>query len=185
MTTVILSSVFEEAHPETGASEAEINYLIESVKRPLSNTEVEQICRERQRIGLPQSDPSRWSLPGSPLPAQYLEFLRWSNGGAFRNGERWFDSFFHTAEVRSYLLAYDLPQYMPGVIPFAFDGSGTFYVFDMREASIAGEYPVLIAAAGNLGFSDCRKIASSFLEACRGDVDPLRLLCGSIRANLE
>ena len=76
------------------------------------------------------------------------------------------------------LLAYHLPQYMPGALPFAFNGAGTFYLFDMRRAAKRGEYPVVCARAGHLSWGPkaCATIAASFEAACRGaeDVDELR-----------
>jgi hypothetical protein len=75
------------------------------------------------------------------------------------------------------LLAYCLPQYMPGALPIAFDGGGTFYLFDMRKAAKQGEYPVVCSHAGNLGWEAdaCIRIATSFKSACRdgGNVEDL------------
>lgn len=64
-------------------------------------------------------------------------------------------------------MGYDFPQYMPGALPFASDGDGGFYVFDMRHAAIEGEYPVLTVEAGNLGYDDdaAQFLASSFAAA--------------------
>jgi hypothetical protein len=76
------------------------------------------------------------------------------------------------------MLAYHLPEYMPGGLPFAFNGGGTFYLFDMREGAVHGEYPVVCSHAGNLGWGPdaCFLVASSFEVACRGqvNVDELR-----------
>ena len=74
--------------------------------------------------------------------------------------------------MREYLLAYHVPQYMPRALPFAFDGSGRFYLFDMRDRPIQGEYPVLYVGAGSLRYEDAVAVASSFVEACRGTTDP-------------
>jgi hypothetical protein len=110
-----------------------------------------------------------------------LEFLRWSNGGWCRSGEREF-GFFPTSDpkhgVRAMTLAYNLPEYIPGALPFAFNGCGTFYLFDMRRDAIAGAYPVVCAHAGNKGWEpdQCWPIADSFEAAYRGKlgVDDLR-----------
>jgi hypothetical protein len=71
------------------------------------------------------------------------------------------------------LLAYQLPEYMPGALPIAFNGGGTFYLLDMRQSAVGGEYPVVCAHAGYLdwGPEACCVIADSFVSACRGRVN--------------
>jgi hypothetical protein len=128
-------------------------------------------------------DPSNWVLPSRPLPLTYLAFLRWSNGGWFRTGEREF-GFFPTAHptggVREMLLAYDLPEYIPAAVPIAFNGGGTFYLLDLRQPAVGWEDPVVCAGAGYLGWGPeaCRVVADSFLAACRGTVNVDDLLHG-------
>ena len=72
--------------------------------------------------------------------------------------------------VRATLLAYHVPQYLPGALPFAFNGEGTLYLFDMRQPAKGGEYPVVCSQAGNLGWEvdECLKIAKTFEAACHG-----------------
>lgn len=60
-------------------------------------------------------------------------------------------------------LAYGLPEYMPNAVSFAMDGSGNYYLFDMREEKRNNEYPVLIAHSGSLGYEDCRHASNSRL----------------------
>jgi hypothetical protein len=143
---------------------------------PLGDTlDVEKTKRELEELRQSalkyknSKKPESWTMPERTLPRSYLDFLRWSNGGAFRCGARWFDPVFKTDQVRGTMLAYDLPEYMPQALAFAFDGAGTFYLLDMRQPPVGDEYPVLIVHASNLGFNSttCRKIASSFIEACR------------------
>jgi SMI1 / KNR4 family (SUKH-1) len=118
---------------------------------------------------------------GQRLPSSYLSLLAWSNGGEFRMGGRWFQFFPAVDPVHGVLAiseAYGIPRYMPGALPFALNGGGTFYLLDMRETAVAGEYPVVCSHSGNLGWApdECVRIADSFPEACRGtiDVDELR-----------
>jgi SMI1 / KNR4 family (SUKH-1) len=179
-------SVFDETIPEPGATEAELHHFVVTVGQLLSAAEVAEVNRS-QTNPFPKGDPlhgayrpfdpSHWILPNRPLPPDYLEFLRWSNGGWCRSGDREF-GFFPTAEVRGMILAYHLPQYMPLALPFAFNGAGTFYLFDMREEAVAGEYPIVCAHTGNLGWGpdECYLVARSFVGACRGkeNVDELR-----------
>ncbi|MEU0558103.1 SMI1/KNR4 family protein [Dactylosporangium sp. NPDC006015] len=124
-------------------------------------------------------DASRWQLPERPLPPRYLALLAWSGGGDFGNGERCLQLFpiDGPSGVRAMTLAYHLPEYMPGALPFAFNGGGVFYLFDMREpANADGEYPVVAAHAGNLGWAtheecyppECWPVADDLAQACRG-----------------
>jgi hypothetical protein len=182
------ASLFDETRPDPGASDAEIDRFVAAIGQPLSPTEVAEVNRTQQNP-FPESDPlhaayrpfdpSSWRMPNQPLPADYLSFLRWSNGGWCRTGEREF-GFFPTSDptsgVRAMTLAYHVPQYMPGALPFAFNGGGVFYLFDMREAARAGDYPVVCASAGALGWDECWFVADSFLLACRGtsNVEDLR-----------
>jgi hypothetical protein len=182
-------SVFDEARPDPGASDVEIEHFVATVGQPLTPVEVAAVNQSQQNP-FPEGDPlhaayrpfdpSAWALPGRPLPPPYLAFLRWSNGGWFRSGEREF-GFFATSDptggVRAMLLAYHLPEYMPGALPFAFNGSGTFYLFDMRRQAVRGEYPVVCSHAGNLGWgpNECCPVADSFEAACRGRVNVDRL----------
>jgi hypothetical protein len=62
---------------------------------------------------------------------------------------------------------------MPGALPFAFNGGGTFYLFDMRRPARKGEYPIVCTHSGNLGWEPDEhvRIAASFEAACRGAVN--------------
>jgi hypothetical protein len=180
------SSVFDEAYPVAGATAADLDRFQATVGKPLSASEIKWINQQQQnpfpkgdplRASWQPHDPSLWVIPDRPLPPSYLSFLGWSNGGQFRTGRRWFDPFFPALDkvhgVRAMLVAYFLPQWLPGALPFAFDGGGTFYLFDMRRAARRGEYPVVCSHAGNLGWEPdaCIQIAKSFQAACRGTVN--------------
>lgn len=181
MASIRWNQVFSTCYPVAGASEDELESLAQSLATPLTEDEI-------ARINDSQSNPFRashplhcfykpidarlWRLPVRPLPPCYLAFLHWSNGGSFFTANRRFDPFFAASEVRHYLLGYHLPHYMPGAVPFAFDGGGQFYLFDMREQPVAGEYPILFVRSGNLSYNDSVHVATSFIDACRGADDP-------------
>ena len=95
-----------------------------------------------------------------------------SNGGAFSIGDGQFDPFFSCTEVRSYLLDYMVPEYLPGFVPFAFDGGGGFYLFELRNGGATPELPVYYCHAGSLGFDELRIAGTSFLAACQEKGDP-------------
>ena len=190
MARIDWASVFDEVRPRPGASDAEVRRFASAVVQPLTPNEVEMI-REDQRkhagqmadvltkLGVKSeavfTDPSSWEMPRGELPPNFLDFLRWSNGGEFRTGDRWFWPAFGTEEVRTAMLSYEVPDGMPGALPFGFDGSGTFYLFDMRRPSHDGEYPVLVSHASCVSYAECRQFAKSFLDACRSRVDPMSL----------
>lgn len=161
------------AYPESPATEAEIAALVESVSAPLTELEIAELQAVRRAIaGDVGFDPASWPLPGRPLPDSYLAFLRYSNGGFFSGLHRNFDSLFKTDEVREYMLGYDIPRWMPLSCPFGFDGGGTFYLFDMREEPVNGDYPVLFAHAGNLDYEDAITLAGSFAELIATQLGP-------------
>ena len=177
------ASVFDEVHPKPGASDAVIKQFVAEVLRPMSAAEVRE-ANASQSNPFPKGDSlysawkpydaSKWVIPTGPLPPTYLSLLRWSNGGEFSAGERLYQ-FFPALDkqhgVRAMMLGYRIPEYMSGAVPFAFDGAGTFYLFDMRRPAVDGEYPAVTAHAGALGWDEdaCGVIANSFVAAIRGD----------------
>jgi hypothetical protein len=190
MAVVDWSSLFDETYPKPGASVETLARFVRTIGEPLSGREVTAINRQ-QTNPFPADDPlhasfrrfdaAAWIIPNRSLPKSYLNFLSWSNGGEFCTGQRWFQ-FFPAIDsghgVRAMLLAYCLPEYMPGSLPIAFNGGGTLYLFDMREPAIDGEYPVVCSHSGSLRWrADSHvRIADSFREACQGtvNVDDLR-----------
>jgi hypothetical protein len=175
--------LFHCVDKEAPASDDDIAYLQESVLSPLTESEIAEI-NAGQSNPFPLSDPlhanykpfdpSKWQIPRRRFPESFVEFLRWSNGGNFERGE-WLFNMFPTSGIRDFLLAYQIPEYMPGAIPFAFDGAGGFYLFDMRDAPVDGEYPIVSAHAGDLGWEDDdRKLADTFLQAILSRVGELR-----------
>ncbi|WP_139999276.1 SMI1/KNR4 family protein [Paenibacillus paridis] len=159
-----------------GIAEEELLRFLHTWNIALTDPEKKEI-NNRQRNPFPLSDPlypkyipidpADWSFPQKKLPESYLAFLRYAHGGEFGNGERYFQ-FFSTADLREMNLAYEIPEYMPDAVSFAMDGSGNHYLWDMRGDMKNGEYPILVAHSGNLGFEDCKQIADTFVELCTG-----------------
>ncbi|HEV3385517.1 MAG TPA: SMI1/KNR4 family protein [Gemmata sp.] len=178
------STVFDEAYPVAGASAADVERFLDSVGQPLTSSEIEEINLGQQNP-FPKIDPmhalwrpfdpSLWVIPNRTLPSSYLSLLSWSNGGEFRTGDRWFQ-FFPALDpgygVRAMLLGYDIPQYLPGALPIASNGSGTFYFFDLRHPAVNGEYPVVCSQSGGFSWKPraCFYVADSFAKACRDRV---------------
>jgi len=184
MPSIRWENVFTQCFPAMGATKEELQALVSTICKPLSEEEA-LIINASQSNPFPKTDllhatyepfdPRRWRLPLKPLPPSFIGFLQWSNGGSFLSGKRWFDPILSTSDLREYLLSYHIPQYMPESLPFAFDGGGNFYLFDMRNDPIDGEYPILFTGAGNLGYEDAVFVADSFIEACKGKTSPFNL----------
>lgn len=158
-------SFFEEVleHPD-GADDSVIDDFVATVQQPLTVEELAWL-RDVQ----PQPEPERWKIPDEPLPASYLSFLRWSNGGTYQNGDRLFQFFPALDEkdgVRVMMLAYGVPYEKPGILPFAANGGAIFYAFDMRLKPMSnGELPVVAAEFGGLRGA-IFPLAENFLAAC-------------------
>lgn len=159
-----LLSGFDEAHPEPGLPPQflEDGLLEGYLASPPNEGEVREV-RERS----PHLDPANWAMPARPLPPAYKTFLARSNGGTFVTGDREFQML-KAEELREYLFLYEWPETMPGSVPFALDGGGGFYLFDMSEpADAAGEYPILWANGGSLTFDDTVYLGWSLADVLR------------------
>lgn len=171
------NSIFDDVQISKGASELEIETFVNEFSLSLSEREIESVNADFLKINLDTEiyDPAKWTFPNKPFPPSFLNFLTWNNGGWCRKGEREF-GFFSTRDIREYTFAYMFPEWMKDSVPFALNGGGVFYVFDMREKSKNGEYPILITAAGNQGYHDAVLIADTFIEACSGNTNIEELL---------
>ncbi|WP_028595009.1 SMI1/KNR4 family protein [Paenibacillus assamensis] len=176
---MVWQAIFERCyHKCPELSEQQLERFIHTWNQPLSEHEIQEII-ERQRNPFPVTDPlhkryqpfhpTKWNIPNKRLPTAYIELLRYSNGGEFSNGERHFQ-FFSADELRSMMLAYEFPEYMPGAVPFAMDGCGHHYAWDMRTDKHQDEYPILVTHSGNLGYEDAVPIAETFMELCKGTI---------------
>lgn len=168
----------------SGITDLELQSFIDSWNLPLSEQELAEIKKQQRNPFHATNpmyelytpiDPSKWTIPNKRLPAAYIAFLQYSNGGEFGQGERYFQ-FFNSDELRAMMLAYEFPEYMPGSVPFAMDGCGHHYIWDMREDPARDEYPILVSHSGNLGYDDAMLVATSFVELCQGTVSVEQLL---------
>jgi hypothetical protein len=167
MADVNWAALFDEAYPEPGLPAEYLadgvieGYLFapptEEELKDLDAREVTPTCRE---------------IAHRQLPPSYKAFLGRSNGGTFVAGDREF-AMLKAQELREYLFLYNLPQRMPGAVPFALDGAGGFYLFDLREPPDSnGEYTVLHAPGDRLGFDDAVVLGRSFGEVLRNGRNP-------------
>ncbi|WP_424991768.1 SMI1/KNR4 family protein [Paenibacillus turpanensis] len=169
--------VFDEIYErKEGVGQEELTDFTRVWNVQLSDLEIQDIQnRLVQLFKSPPFDPTLWRLPQKDLPLSYLDFLRYSDGGEFQTGDRYFQ-FFSIHELREYNLAYEFPEYMEGCISFGMDGAGNHYIFDMREPMRNHEYPIIAAHSGDLDYSGSIRVADSFLELCeeRTSLDDLR-----------
>ncbi len=166
MAPIDWSTRFDEGKPKPGCSVEEIRKLSASIARPLDDEELAYL-REIVARNSTEPDPILWPWPRRGLPESYLSFLRWSNGGTFRCGERWVE-FFEAGWARNTMLANLFPLIVPRVVPFAAPPtSGGWYGFDTGVEPVDGEFPVLrIAAGGQMRIPTV--VSHSFPEFCGG-----------------
>ncbi len=100
-------------------------------------------------------------FPVYKLPDEYVELLKESNGGDFLKGEAEYQMF-SLLEVVEYYELYNFSEFMPFALPFAMDGCGEFYLFNMRCSDNA----VYKVHCGDMGWDSeqCSLIANSFRE---------------------
>ena len=170
---------FDTCAKADGATSDLIAEFQQSALQPLSAEEIAQVNASQQNP-FPKSNPlhslykpsdaGNWVMPTFAFPDSYISFLRWSNGGNFTKGGREF-GFFPAVDsgcgVRAMMIAYHIPEYMKYAVPFAFDGAGTFYLFDMRQPPVNDEFPIVLSHAGSLGWDegDYELLAESFVSA--------------------
>jgi len=95
--------------------------------------------------------PDRFPIPTQlKLPNEFVNLLKYSNGGGILNGEREFAFFSHDTVRRSYI-SYGFPIWAPAFLPIAFNGGGKFYAYDMRQPA---RVPIILVDAGNIGYDD-------------------------------
>ena len=110
------------------------------------------------------------------FPISFLNFLKYCNIQEIENGKRYF-VFYSLKDIRDLTISYSYPKWLKGGVPFASNGGGKHYVFDMRQNSINGEYPIYAVDLCNLGWetNGIYLLGNTFLEVVTGkkDVDDL------------
>ncbi len=95
------------------------------------------------------------------LPEDYIELLKYSNGGGILNGEREF-GYFSLDDIRDMYIGYGFPFWAPAFLPVAFNGGGKFYAYDLREE---GKYPIIVVSSGNIDYEeDCWAFLGNTME---------------------
>lgn len=98
-------------------------------------------------------------FPVFELPDTYIELLKESNGGDFTTGNREYQLFSAKETLQAYQ-SYNFSVYMPFAFPFAMDGCGNFYIFNLREKDDC----IYVVSSSDLEWEECHKIADSFIK---------------------
>ena len=80
---------------------------------------------------------------GVSLPPDYLEFLRWSNGGdGFLDVQPNYLRIWPANLVGEYNRLYQMAEFVPGYLAFADAGGHEFFAFDTRESDSWSVYAI-------------------------------------------
>lgn len=98
-------------------------------------------------------------FPVTILDTSYQNFLSESNGGGFLRGEREYQMF-SMCEICDFYEIYAFETYMPHALPFAMDGYGNFFLFDMRKQNSF----VYLVGANDMSWESegCVRLAENF-----------------------
>lgn len=101
------------------------------------------------------------NFPSQVIPEDYKTLISESNGGIFLYGEREYQ-FLSIEEVIEYYELYHFYEFMPFAYPFAMDGCGNFYIFNMRYEDVS----VYAVCAGDMGWEEDEYffVANTFIE---------------------
>ena len=98
-------NAFEKGYIKNrGASKEEIELFLKSWNKKLSETEITEINSRQKNPYNKNSefyelykpfDVLLWRIPENKLSDSYIEFLKYSNGGEFENGDRYFQFLVH------------------------------------------------------------------------------------------
>ena len=106
-------------------------------------------------------------FPVCELPDTYIELLKESNGGDFTTGNREYQLFSAEETLQAYQ-SYNFSVYMSFAFPFAMDGCGNFYIFNLREKDDC----IYAVSSSDLEWDECHKIANNLMQ-CFGQNESL------------
>jgi hypothetical protein len=73
---------------------------------------------------------------GLRLPADYADFLQWSNGGEGFIGPKAYVILWKLGDLVEMNEAYQVSEYAPGLFIFGSDGGGEAFAFDIRTSGM-------------------------------------------------
>lgn len=146
-------------------SESDLRASFNMLGKPLSDDEILELAKFCDLNDIKFRD---WDLPDYQLPEEYIELLKYSNGGNFCNGDREI-GFFRLQDIRSMYISYLFPEFQPGAVPFGFNGGGTFYAYDLRAPS--QNPPIIATASGCLDWDESAILGYSLAEVFSKDTN--------------
>ena len=99
---------------------------------------------------------------GLKLPAEYMEFLKFANGGEGFIG-REHVILWGVEELASMNQSYEVQKYVPGLLIFGSNGGGEAYGFDSRTP----HWPVVQVPFVGMDWRDARSLGDLFSEFLR------------------
>lgn len=95
---------------------------------------------------------------GAPLPADYVEFLKLTNGGEGFINKQAYVMLWGIEELASMNKSYEVEKYAPGLLIFGSDGGGEAYGFDTRDS----QWPVVQVPFVGMDWSLAQRKGQSF-----------------------
>ncbi len=118
--------------------------LLERLNRPPGATDA-AIAESEKQLGL-------------KLPAEYVDFLKLTNGGEGFMGKKAYVIFWGVEELASMNQSYEVTKYAPGLLIFGSDGGGEAYGFDTRIP----QWPIVQVPFVGMAWNAAQSMGESF-----------------------
>ena len=100
---------------------------------------------------------------GRPLPADYVTFLRLTNGATLSYNDQWVVHIWSAWQVPEVCAGYGFtPDVVPGAIAIASDGGSEGLVYDIRPPHADGHYPIYLVSYIGIGWDEAIFCAPDF-----------------------
>lgn len=121
---------------------------------------------EWQERNLPAPDAEITALQafvGRPLPADYVAFLRMTDGAVLSYEDEWLLQIWPAWQVPEVCKGYGfISERIPDGIPIAADGGSEALVYDMRPQHADGQYPIYLVNYITIGWKEAIFCAPDF-----------------------
>lgn len=95
---------------------------------------------------------------GLKLPAEYVEFLKFADGGEGFVGKNAYVMLWSGEELASMNQSYEVQNYAPGLLIFGSNGGGEAYGFDTRTP----QWPIVQVPFVGMDWGDAKPMGGSF-----------------------
>ena len=97
---------------------------------------------------------------GMRLPADYVDFLKFTNGGEGFVGKNAYIILWGVEELASMNQEYEVQKYVPGLLIFGSDGGGEAYGFDTRSP----QWPIVQVPFVGMEWDVAESMGTSFCQ---------------------